>query len=111
MSSWKLFRDRYIRDRKYQYRVIRSIADWTIIIYLIIPALLFIIFQYRSWWMELPMREKRADRMTDEAFQAVADQAVIECLGLQEEAGVDIVSDGEQRKHIQGMYSTCTAVF
>ena len=54
MSSWKLFRDRYIRDRKYQYRVIRSIADWTIIIYLIIPALLFIIFQYRSWWMDLP---------------------------------------------------------
>ncbi|WP_419393563.1 vitamin-B12 independent methionine synthase [Cytobacillus praedii] len=36
--------------------------------------------------------------MTDEAFQAVADQAVIECLRLQEEAGVDIVSDGEQRR-------------
>lgn len=54
MSSWKLFYDRYIRDQKYQYRVIRSIADWTIIIYLVIPAIIFIIFQYRSWWVELP---------------------------------------------------------
>ncbi|WP_102274214.1 ABC transporter permease [Cytobacillus massiliigabonensis] len=54
MSSWRLFRDRYIRNRKFQFGVIRSIADWTIIIYLFIPAILFIIFQYRSWWVELP---------------------------------------------------------
>ncbi|MFE8698224.1 ABC transporter permease [Cytobacillus sp. FJAT-53684] len=54
MSSWHLFRDRYIRNRKYQYGVIRSIADWTIIIYLLIPAVIFIIMSYRSWWMELP---------------------------------------------------------
>lgn len=54
MSSWQIFRDRYISDRKYQYRVIRSIADWTIMVYLIIPAILFIIFRYRSWWVELP---------------------------------------------------------
>ncbi|TCJ04576.1 cobalamin-independent methionine synthase II family protein [Cytobacillus praedii] len=52
----------------------------------------------RSVEVQKAMREKRADRMTDEAFQAVADQAVIECLRLQEEAGVDIVSDGEQRR-------------
>lgn len=52
----------------------------------------------RSVEVQKAMREKRAGRMTDEAFQAVADQAVIECLRLQEEAGVDIVSDGEQRR-------------
>ena len=52
----------------------------------------------RSVEVQKAMREKRAGRMTDEAFQAIADQAVIECLRLQEEAGVDIVSDGEQRR-------------
>ncbi|WP_102274210.1 cobalamin-independent methionine synthase II family protein [Cytobacillus massiliigabonensis] len=52
----------------------------------------------RSVEVQKAMREKRAGRMTDEAFQAVADQAVIECLRLQEAAGVDIVSDGEQRR-------------
>ena len=52
----------------------------------------------RSVEVQKAMREKRAGRMTDEAFQAVADQAVIECLRLQEKAGVDIVSDGEQRR-------------
>lgn len=52
----------------------------------------------RSVEVQKAMREKRAGRMTDEAFQAVADQAVIECLRLQEEAGIDIVSDGEQRR-------------
>lgn len=52
----------------------------------------------RSVEVQKAMREKRAGRMTDEAFQTVADQAVIECLRLQEEAGVDIVSDGEQRR-------------
>ncbi|MED3552903.1 cobalamin-independent methionine synthase II family protein [Cytobacillus praedii] len=52
----------------------------------------------RSVEVQKAMREKRAGRMTDEAFQAVADQAVIECLRLQEDAGVDIVSDGEQRR-------------
>ncbi|MED3570730.1 cobalamin-independent methionine synthase II family protein [Cytobacillus praedii] len=52
----------------------------------------------RSVEVQKAMREKRAGRMTDEAFQAIADQAVIECIRLQEEAGVDIVSDGEQRR-------------
>ncbi|MFE8698219.1 vitamin-B12 independent methionine synthase [Cytobacillus sp. FJAT-53684] len=52
----------------------------------------------RSVEVQKAMREKRAGRMTDEAFQTVADQAAIECLRLQEAAGVDIVSDGEQRR-------------
>ncbi|MBP2241466.1 ABC-2 type transport system permease protein [Cytobacillus eiseniae] len=54
MSSWQLFRNRFLSDRKYQYGVFRSIADWTIIVYLFIPAFLFLIIRYGSWWMELP---------------------------------------------------------
>ncbi|WP_313799463.1 cobalamin-independent methionine synthase II family protein [Cytobacillus sp.] len=52
----------------------------------------------RSVEVQKAMREKRAGRMTEEAFQTIADQAVIECLRLQEAAGIDIVSDGEQRR-------------
>lgn len=52
----------------------------------------------RSVEVQKAMREKRAGRMTEEAFQSIADQAVIECLRLQEAAGIDIVSDGEQRR-------------
>ncbi|WP_255438261.1 hypothetical protein [Ammoniphilus sp. YIM 78166] len=44
------------------------------------------------------LRDKRAGRMCDSDFQAIADQAVLKCLRAQEEAGIDIVSDGEQRR-------------
>lgn len=54
MNSRKIFLDRLIRGWKYQYGVIRSIADWTIILYLIIPANIIFIFIYRSWWIETP---------------------------------------------------------
>ncbi len=43
-------------------------------------------------------RNKRAGRLSEEAFQAQADASVLEILRLQEEAGVDIVTDGEQRR-------------
>ncbi len=52
----------------------------------------------RAVEVQKAMREKRAGRMTEEEFQAVADEAIIKCLRLQEEAGMDIVSDGEQRR-------------
>ena len=43
-------------------------------------------------------RMKRAGRLSEEEFTRVADGAVLEALRLQEEAGVDIVTDGEQRR-------------
>ncbi|MGJ7922819.1 vitamin-B12 independent methionine synthase [Neobacillus sp. LXY-4] len=52
----------------------------------------------RSKEVQRAMRDKRAGRMSEEQFQAVADQAVLQCLKWQEEAGIDIVSDGEQRR-------------
>lgn len=41
---------------------------------------------------------KRRGAITDREFQAVADQAVRDILRLQEETGIDIVTDGEQRR-------------
>ncbi|MFE8700598.1 vitamin-B12 independent methionine synthase [Cytobacillus sp. FJAT-54145] len=52
----------------------------------------------RSKEVQRAMRDKRAGRITEEEFQLIADKAVIECLKWQEEAGIDIVSDGEQRR-------------
>lgn len=36
--------------------------------------------------------------MSDPEFNRIADQEVISCIRSQEEAGVDIVTDGEQRR-------------
>ena len=41
---------------------------------------------------------KRAGRMSEDEFERAADQSVIEILKFQDEAGVDIVTDGEQRR-------------
>ncbi|MBI4203024.1 MAG: cobalamin-independent methionine synthase II family protein [Chloroflexi bacterium] len=43
-------------------------------------------------------RLKRLGRMSAEEFNRLADEAVLEALRLQEEAGVDVVTDGEQRR-------------
>jgi 5-methyltetrahydropteroyltriglutamate--homocysteine methyltransferase len=52
----------------------------------------------RSKDVQRAMRDKRAGRISDEEFQVVANQAILQCLKWQEEAGIDIVSDGEQRR-------------
>ncbi|MCY0876034.1 MAG: cobalamin-independent methionine synthase II family protein [Firmicutes bacterium] len=44
------------------------------------------------------LREKRAGRITEEEFERVAAEATLACLRMQEQAGVDLVSDGEQRR-------------
>ncbi|MBI2855698.1 MAG: cobalamin-independent methionine synthase II family protein [Chloroflexi bacterium] len=44
------------------------------------------------------LRKRQSGRLGWEEFNEVADKAVLECLRYQEEAGVDIVSDGEQRR-------------
>jgi 5-methyltetrahydropteroyltriglutamate--homocysteine methyltransferase len=43
-------------------------------------------------------KEKRAGRLAAAEFERVADQAVLAALRAQEEAGVDLVTDGEQRR-------------
>jgi len=44
------------------------------------------------------LRDKRAGRLAQEDFERVAAAATLACLRLQEAAGVDLVSDGEQRR-------------
>jgi len=41
---------------------------------------------------------KRAGRISEDEFEREADKSVIEILRLQDAAGVDIVTDGEQRR-------------
>jgi len=44
------------------------------------------------------LREKRMGRMSAAEFNAVADDGIRRCVAIQEEAGVDIVVDGELRR-------------
>jgi 5-methyltetrahydropteroyltriglutamate--homocysteine methyltransferase len=43
-------------------------------------------------------RLKQQERLSEEEFDRLADAAVLDVLRLQEEAGVDVVTDGEQRR-------------
>ena len=52
----------------------------------------------RSPEMLAALREKRTGRMSSSDFNAVADDEIRRCVALQEEAGVDIVVDGELRR-------------
>jgi 5-methyltetrahydropteroyltriglutamate--homocysteine methyltransferase len=52
----------------------------------------------RSRAVSRALRNRQKGRMTEAEFNAIADEAVLESLKLQETAGVDIVSDGEQRR-------------
>ena len=52
----------------------------------------------RSNEVKRAMRDKRAGRISEAEFESIADQAVLQCLKWQEDAGIDIVSDGEQRR-------------
>ncbi|WP_181444614.1 ABC transporter permease [Bacillus sp. 03113] len=45
---------RLIRGWKFQYSVIRSIADWTVILYIVIPGAVIGAFIYHSWWQTEP---------------------------------------------------------
>ncbi len=44
------------------------------------------------------LRSRQAGKISFDEFNRVADRAVLEALKYQEDAGVDIVSDGEQRR-------------
>lgn len=52
MTSFQIFKRRMFRDWQYQLRAFRSIADWTIWLYIIIPGMAIFFFMYRSWWIE-----------------------------------------------------------
>jgi 5-methyltetrahydropteroyltriglutamate--homocysteine methyltransferase len=52
----------------------------------------------RPRWMLAAIHEHVAGRISEAEFQATADDAVRLCVAAQERAGVDVVTDGEQRR-------------
>lgn len=52
----------------------------------------------RSKEVQRAMRDKKAGRITEEEFHKIADESIVKILRWQEEAGMDYVSDGEQRR-------------
>jgi len=52
----------------------------------------------RPAWLIQALRKRQAGESSFEEFNQVADKAVLESIKNQEDAGVDIVSDGEQRR-------------
>ena len=52
----------------------------------------------RPQWLVSALRERQAGEITGAEFDAVADDAVLAAIKYQEDAGVDIVSDGEMRR-------------
>jgi len=55
-----------------------------------------------SWarppWLLDALRKRKAGQLSQQAFDDIADEAVLLAVKWQEDAGVDIVSDGEQRR-------------
>lgn len=54
MSASRLFLRRLLDEWKFQFRVVRTIIDWTVALYLIVPGIVIFSFIYRSWWLEVP---------------------------------------------------------
>lgn len=54
MNSFSIFSARLKKDYLFQYSIIKTVADWTILLYLVIPFSAAAIIIYRSWWIELP---------------------------------------------------------
>lgn len=52
----------------------------------------------RTKEVQRAMRDKKAGRISEEEFTQIADDSILRILKWQEEAGLDIVSDGEQRR-------------
>lgn len=52
----------------------------------------------RSEQLLSALRDRRMNRITNEEFQSLADAEIRRCVEIQEEAGVDIIVDGELRR-------------
>ena len=52
----------------------------------------------RPAWLVQALRRRQAGELSSEAFNRIADEAVLAAIKYQEDAGVDIVTDGEMRR-------------
>lgn len=50
----RLFIGRVISDWKYQYEVWKTVVDWIVALYIVIPFSAFFIYTYLSWWRAVP---------------------------------------------------------
>ena len=69
----------------------------------------------RPRWMLQAMHERLEDRLDEVDFQATADDAVRLCLDAQLRAGVDVLTDGEQRRDsyasfVGGLLDNCQLI-
>jgi ABC-2 type transport system permease protein len=55
MNPYKLFRSRVVGNFKYQIRSIRMVIDWTVALYIVIPALFVVGVVYSGLWSVLPL--------------------------------------------------------
>lgn len=54
MTSRQLLWQRLKQHWKGQYGVLKSVIDWTVFVYFVIPATVISFFVYKSWWTEIP---------------------------------------------------------
>ena len=52
----------------------------------------------RQPWLVTALRQRQAGEINEDEFEAIADDAVLAAIKYQEDAGVDIVADGEMRR-------------
>jgi ABC-2 type transport system permease protein len=55
MSGRSLFINRFIQEWRYQWSIIRTVLDWTVILYIIIPAILFLSLFYVDAWQNMDL--------------------------------------------------------
>lgn len=53
--SRKIFWGRFRKSIHYQFRIVGTVLDWTVILYILIPGLIFLGIQYVSWWQDIPV--------------------------------------------------------
>jgi 5-methyltetrahydropteroyltriglutamate--homocysteine methyltransferase len=67
-----------------------------------VETTLFPVTVVGSWsrpaWLVQALRRRQAGEISSEAFNRIADEAVLAAVKYQEDAGVDIVTDGEMRR-------------
>ena len=54
VNSRGLLYNRIRQNWKYQYGIIKTIIDWTIMLYLVVPTAVIGGAVYRSWWFDTP---------------------------------------------------------
>jgi hypothetical protein len=62
MNSQTLCFKRLKQEWSYQWRVWRMAIDWTVALYLVIPVMAALIYQYIAWWHQLPQWSNQLPR-------------------------------------------------